>query len=86
MMPKYNRDEWAVKYDSSINLDELETRLERSQYYRKIGEADRQFVHMAFIMNFVASYLMGVFFTVILLFLMFLPWMLPIMLIRGCFR
>lgn len=82
-MLRFNKKEWAVKYDRSIDLDDLEIRLERNQYYMKIGEADRQAVQTAFVINLIAGFTIGVIFTIIFLFLIFSPWIVPVILIKG---
>ncbi len=81
----FNKKEWAVKYDRSIDLDGLERRLEQDSYYEKLGESDRQAVHMAFFINLAVGFLTGLIFTVIFLFLMFSPWIVPVMIIKRCF-
>ncbi|MFA6291435.1 MAG: hypothetical protein WC637_06605 [Victivallales bacterium] len=83
---KFDKKEWSVKYCRAIDLDELEKYLADVDYYNSLVCNNPKCKQTGDWFSFFLYFIMGYFFTFILLALTFSFWMIPILLIKGCMK
>ena len=86
MLPKFNKKIWAEKYCKAIDLDEVEKYLGDVDYYNSLVCNNPKCKKACDWLFFFLYFIMGYFFTFVLLVLTFSPWMVPILLIKGCMK
>ena len=86
MCPKFDKKEWAERYCKSIDLQELEHRLEESDYYRKKSWEERDFVRLCWWINLIGSFIIGTVLTLFVLTVAFASWVIPILILKAVFK
>ena len=83
MTLKFNKAEWEKKYNKCIDYDDLENMVETEKHFGEIFEDNKNFHRDCERFNFIVSMIMYGLFVFLAFTLSFLPWLLPILFLKG---